>query len=61
MIKSLQNLMSGLESKMDNMLKQHIHHELQDFIQIQLREPFRKANKHKNKDRYISTSSIQWN
>ena len=52
MIKSLQSLMSGLESRMDSMVKRHVYHQLQTFVQTGLRESLRKARKHKREDKF---------
>lgn len=47
MIKELQVLMSKMETVFTDAIRRNIYAELQDFIQIILREPLRKAIKNK--------------
>ncbi|XP_022241956.1 cytoplasmic FMR1-interacting protein-like [Limulus polyphemus] len=47
MIKGLQVLMSRMETVFTDAIRRHIYAELQDFIQLTLREPLRKAIKNK--------------
>ncbi|XP_065556681.1 cytoplasmic FMR1-interacting protein-like isoform X2 [Artemia franciscana] len=47
MIKSLQVLMARMETVFNDAIRRHIYSELQDFVQIGLREPLRKAIKNK--------------
>lgn len=48
MIKGLQLLMSRMESVFMDAIRRHIYAQLQDFVQLFLREPLRKAIKKKN-------------
>lgn len=57
MIKGLQVLMARMETVFNDAIRRHIYAELQDFVQVILREPLRKAIKNK-KDlirRYLYT------
>lgn len=47
MIKGLQMLLGKTESEFNQAIRLHVYAELQDFIQIGLREPLRKAIKNK--------------
>lgn len=47
MIKGLQVLMSRIETVLCDSIRRHIYSELQDFVQISLRDPLRKAVKNK--------------
>lgn len=47
MIKELQVLMSRMETVFTDAIRRNIYAELQDFVQIILREPLRKAIKNK--------------
>lgn len=47
MIKGLQVLMSRMETVFTDAIRRNIYAELQDFVQIILREPLRKAIKNK--------------
>ncbi|OQV18248.1 Cytoplasmic FMR1-interacting protein [Hypsibius exemplaris] len=47
MIKSLQLLMGKMDVVFSEAIRRHIYAELQDFVQITLREPLRKTVKHK--------------
>lgn len=48
MIKGLQLLMLRMESVFMDAIRRHIYAELQDFVQLVLRDPVRKAIKKKN-------------
>ena len=48
MIKGLQLLMLRMESVFMDAIRRHIYAELQDFVQLVLRDPIRKAIKKKN-------------
>ena len=48
MIKGLQLLMLRMESVFMDAIRRHIYSELQDFVQLVLRDPVRKAIKKKN-------------
>lgn len=57
-IKGVQVLMARMETVFADAIRRHIYAELQDFVQLTLRDPLRKAIKNK-KDlirRYIITS-----
>lgn len=47
MIKGLQMLLCKMEGEFNQAIRRHIYAELQDFVQITLREPLRKAQKNK--------------
>lgn len=47
MIKGLQVLMARMETVFNDAIRRHIYAELQDFVQLMLREPLRKAIKNK--------------
>ena len=47
MIKGLQVLMLRMESVFMDSIRRHMYAELQDFVQVQLRDPLRKAIKNK--------------
>jgi cytoplasmic FMR1 interacting protein len=47
MIKGLQLLMLRMESFFMDAIRSHIYAEVQDFVQVQLREPLRKSIKNK--------------
>lgn len=47
MIKGLQVLMARIESVLQDAIRRTIYSELQDFIQLMLRDPLRKAIKNK--------------
>ena len=49
MIKGLSGVLSRLESILANAIRYFIHSELQEFIQITMREPLRKAAKNSKK------------
>ena len=49
MIKGLYVVMSRLETVFSEAAKHCIHAEIQDFIQVTLREPLRKASKNSKK------------
>jgi len=46
-IKGVQGIMLKMESKFVAAIRRHVYSQLQDFVQVQLREPLRKAVKHK--------------
>ena len=48
MIKGLQLLMSRMESVFMDAIRRHIYAQLQDFVQLFLRDPLRKAIKKKS-------------
>lgn len=48
MIKGLQLLMSRMESVFMDAIRRHIYAQLQDFVQLSLRDPLRKAIKKKS-------------
>ncbi|KAK2176605.1 hypothetical protein NP493_652g01000 [Ridgeia piscesae] len=48
MIKGLQNLMLRMESVLMDAIRNHLYAEVQDFVQVQLREPMRKSIKKKS-------------
>jgi cytoplasmic FMR1 interacting protein len=47
MIKGLQQLLSRMDTHFVDAIRRHVYAELQDFVQIALREPLRKALKNK--------------
>jgi cytoplasmic FMR1 interacting protein len=47
MIKGLQVLMARMETVFADAIRRHVYAELQDFVQLSLREPLRKAIKNK--------------
>lgn len=47
MIKGLQVLMARMETVFADAIRRHVYAELQDFVQLTLREPLRKAIKNK--------------
>lgn len=47
MIKGLQVLMARMETVFTDAIRRNIYAELQDFVQVGLREPLRKAIKNK--------------
>ena len=47
MIKGLQLLMGKMEIIFSEAIKRHVYADLQDFVQLTLREPLRKTVKHK--------------
>lgn len=47
MIKGLQVLMARMETVFTDAIRRNIYAELQDFVQLSLREPLRKAIKNK--------------
>ena len=47
MIKGLQVLMARMETVFADAIRRHVYSELQDFVQLTLREPLRKAVKNK--------------
>jgi len=47
MIKSVQEILLKLEERFNEAIVRHMYAELQDFVQIQLREPLRKGTKQK--------------
>lgn len=47
MIKGLQVLMARMETVFTDAIRRNIYAELQDFVQLTLREPLRKATKNK--------------
>ena len=47
MIKSVQEVLLKLEEKFNEAIVKHVYAELQDFVQVQLREPLRKGIKQK--------------
>ena len=47
MTKGAQKLLQSMEVNISESSRRYIFHELQDFVQKQLREPLRKAVKHK--------------
>lgn len=49
MIKGLSGVLSKLESVLSNAVRYFIHAELQEFVQITMREPLRKAAKNSKK------------
>ena len=67
MIKGLQLLMLRMESVFMDAIRRHIYAELQDFVQLVLRDPVRKAIKKKNDVIKVwvpwnmSLFVIQWN
>ena len=47
MIKGLQMLLGKMEAEFNQAIRRHMYAELQDFVQIALREPLRKAAKNR--------------
>ncbi len=47
MVKGLQMLLGKMEGEFSQAIRRHVYAELQDFVQIGLREPLRKAVKNK--------------
>ena len=47
MIKAVQEVILGMVSIFQESIHADIYHHLQDFVQLQLREPLRKSIKHK--------------
>lgn len=47
MIKGLQVLMAKMETAFSDGIRRHIYSELQDFVQLTMREPLRKVIKNK--------------
>ncbi len=47
MVKGLQMLLGKMEGEFNQAIRRHVYAELQDFVQIALREPLRKATKNK--------------
>ena len=47
MIKGLQLLMLRMEGEFTEAIRRHVYAQLQDFIQITLRDPLRKTIRHK--------------
>ena len=47
MIKGVQHLVMQLEDDMRGSICKHLYNQLQDLVQVQLREPLRKATKNK--------------
>lgn len=46
-IKGVQDIMLKMEAKFVSGIRRHVYSQLQDLVQVQLREPLRKAVKHK--------------
>lgn len=59
MIKGVQVLMARLETAFSDAISRHLYAELQDFVQLVLREPLRKAIKNKKDLTRIVLSSIR--
>lgn len=60
MIKGLQVLMSRMETVFTDAIRRHVYAELQEFVQVALREPLRKAVKNK-KDLIRRLNSLLFN
>ncbi len=53
MIKGLQMLLGKMETEFSSAIRRHVYAELQDFVQLTLSEPLRKAEK--NRKTYLKT------